>query len=127
MGLESQVGKQIKTARESRGWTQEKLAKKLGITAAYISRLEKNGALPSDELAKKLARVLSLNERGFRKKILEQRTSIDIEKDLLPLEGAPVSELNDEEKEVIGIFQKLSERAKRVVKEILRSFKDQAL
>ena len=47
MNSENQIGKQIKTARKSKGWKQKELAKKVGVTGAYISRLETGDATPS--------------------------------------------------------------------------------
>ena len=101
MEPKNQIGKRIRTARESKGLTQKEVAKKVGVTDAYISRLERNDARPSDDLCKELAKVLDLNERELRKRALEERSSIDIDKELLPLERPTSSELDKDKKEVV--------------------------
>lgn len=55
----------LKELRESKGMTQEKLAKKVGVTRQYIGTLEGQGATPSVEVAKKIAKVLGFNWTKF--------------------------------------------------------------
>jgi HTH-type transcriptional regulator / antitoxin HipB len=42
MHLAQEVGKQVKTAREAKGWTQEDLAKRCGVGKAQISKIERD-------------------------------------------------------------------------------------
>jgi len=53
------IGSTVRKLRKSRGWTQEKLAKKAGITIVYLSEIE-NNKTPQVSLmvAKELARAL---------------------------------------------------------------------
>jgi DNA-binding XRE family transcriptional regulator len=47
-------GSAIRRARTERGWTQQDLARHLGIAPAYLSQIESGKRLPSKELAGKL-------------------------------------------------------------------------
>jgi len=121
MKSRKQIGDHIKIARKSNGWTQKKLAQKVGITSSYISRLETDGVYPSDELAKKLARVLRLNEKEFRKDALEGRTSINIDKELLSSGSSTPLKLDEEEKDILSLFKELPHAARSALRELLKS------
>lgn len=43
----SSLGEMIHVLRRRKGWSQEELAKKAGVSASYISKLERNDADPS--------------------------------------------------------------------------------
>ncbi|WP_240329430.1 helix-turn-helix domain-containing protein [Staphylococcus haemolyticus] len=47
------IGYSIKKARKKYPYTLEELGKKIGVTHAFLSRVENNKANPSDELLKK--------------------------------------------------------------------------
>src|SRR5574337_730536 len=51
----------LQSARRSLGWTQKRAARKLGVTQAYLSMLERGHRVPSDEVAARLAGVYSLS------------------------------------------------------------------
>jgi len=51
----------IRTARESRGLSQEDLAKELNEKASLIRKLEQGATLPSDDVQKKLERELDID------------------------------------------------------------------
>jgi transcriptional regulator with XRE-family HTH domain len=51
-------GMKIKTLREDRGWTQEALAKKVGVARVTIARIEIGHSRPSLELIERLAKAL---------------------------------------------------------------------
>ncbi len=50
---------QLKTFRESRGWTQEKLAERVQVSRQTIISIEGGRYVPSLELALKLGRVFN--------------------------------------------------------------------
>ena len=52
-------GAEIRKTRKARGWSQDALAKHLGISPVYLSPIENNKRLPSRDLAKKLRAWLS--------------------------------------------------------------------
>ena len=50
----------LKTARREAGWTQSRLAEKLGVTQAYLSLMESGGRRVPPRLARRVARLLDL-------------------------------------------------------------------
>jgi len=58
-------GTRLKATRVERGTSATKLAKQVGISLPYLSQLESNRAIPSEALARRLARVLDQNEEEF--------------------------------------------------------------
>src|SRR5262249_39373162 len=55
------LGEQIRTARERLGSTQAYLAERVGVTPSYVTKLEKDEALPRYDLLVALANVLVLD------------------------------------------------------------------
>lgn len=51
----------LQSARRARGWTQKRAARRLGVTQAYLSMLERGRRTPSEEVALRLAEVYSLS------------------------------------------------------------------
>jgi len=51
----------FKQAREDKGFTQEELAAKIGITRQHIGLIENGVVAPSVEVAKKIAAVLGFD------------------------------------------------------------------
>lgn len=51
----------LHSARRARGWTQKRAARRLGVTQAYLSMLERGRRVPPPALAKRLAEVYSLS------------------------------------------------------------------
>ncbi|MGR2678695.1 helix-turn-helix domain-containing protein [Chromobacterium haemolyticum] len=56
-----QYGERIRAAREARGWTQEQLARKVGIGRSTLSTIESNGLDTTTEVFFSLAKALNLN------------------------------------------------------------------
>ena len=54
-------GTDVVRARKARGWKQVKLAKRLGVSQAYVSLLERNHRVVPDRLARRLSKVLGLS------------------------------------------------------------------
>jgi len=55
------LGERLRKAREAKGWTQEYLAEKSGITPGFLSYLENGKRSGSLKVLVKLAEVLSLD------------------------------------------------------------------
>ena len=55
----------FKQTREDKGFTQEELAAKLGITRQHIGSIENGVVAPSVEVAKKIAAVLGFDWTRF--------------------------------------------------------------
>ncbi len=54
------TGKTIRRTRRAKGWTLERLAKRAGISAMQLSRIERSERGTSLEVLLKLARALNL-------------------------------------------------------------------
>lgn len=50
----------LKALRKERGWSQAKLAEKVGVHAVHISKLERGHYQPSIDLLKKMAQVFEV-------------------------------------------------------------------
>jgi putative transcription factor len=58
--LAQDYDQRIRSARESRGQSQEELAKDLNEKASLIRKLERGEVLPSDDVQRKLERALGI-------------------------------------------------------------------
>jgi HTH-type transcriptional regulator, competence development regulator len=55
-------GQRLKRLRQERQLRSKDLAERLGITLPYLSQMEADLAVPSEDLAKTIAKVLGQNE-----------------------------------------------------------------
>jgi transcriptional regulator with XRE-family HTH domain len=55
------LGDLVREARERLGWTQSHLAERVGVTPSFVTKVEKNEALPSYDRLLALANVLVLD------------------------------------------------------------------
>lgn len=62
----------IRQEREKRGWTQENVAKMIGITPEAVSMLETGQRKPSYEVLVKLEDLYRMNHRKLFKEIPDQ-------------------------------------------------------
>jgi len=51
----------VRQLRQSRGWSQERLAEKADLNRSYVGEIERGIAIPSLVTADKLARALEIN------------------------------------------------------------------
>ncbi len=58
--LVENYGEIIRTAREERGISREDLAKKLHIRAGYLQKIEEGELTPTDDVARKLEKILKI-------------------------------------------------------------------
>ena len=86
----SQLGELLRSEREARGWTLEKLAKRLKVTKGYVSRLEGGKARPAVRMIEALAKTLHLDPTPLS--ILAGHVPADVEAILRshPLEASSV-------------------------------------
>ena len=63
--LRLRFGKQLRKIRRNRDITQERLAESIGVTAEFISNIERGKSAPSFETMEKLARVLEVDVSEF--------------------------------------------------------------
>ena len=55
----------VKRERIEKGWTQQELAKRLGVKQSTVAKFEREGAVYRKETRKKLARIFGVNEESF--------------------------------------------------------------
>ena len=55
----------VKRERIERGWTQEKLANRIGVKQATVAKWEREGAVYRKATRQKLAKVFGISEAGF--------------------------------------------------------------
>lgn len=60
MAPHERLSMKLKQLREARGWTQEQLAEKAGVSRAYVSRLEIGRHDPPLSMLEKLAKALKV-------------------------------------------------------------------
>ncbi|UXR33665.1 helix-turn-helix domain-containing protein [Staphylococcus simulans] len=63
MNQEGTLGNAIRKARKENDYTLKQLGEELGVTHAYLSRIENNKVVPTDELLKKIA--IALDKYGL--------------------------------------------------------------
>lgn len=64
-GVNNDVGGKIRKIRRDKELSQEWLAEKIGVTAAYISKIENGHSDPDTELLKQLAEALGVHITDF--------------------------------------------------------------
>jgi Predicted transcription factor, homolog of eukaryotic MBF1 len=55
----------VKRERLERGWTQEKLANRIGVKQATVAKWEREGSVYRKTTRQKLAKVFGVNETSF--------------------------------------------------------------
>ena len=82
--LRFKVGLRVSQLRKTRGWTQDQLAEKCGLSSDTIGNIERGQRAPSFSALERLAKVLDVEERElfnfeeaiFQLKPDERRSSI---------------------------------------------------
>lgn len=100
------ISDKIKSLRKERGWTQEKLAKKLGVLQPHLNRWETKKAYPSIDALKKLSRIF------------------DVSIDTLVFDEKDIGKLNIREKTLLGKiqgFEKLDLKEKEMIANLIDS------
>ena len=54
------IGKRLKELRKDKGWLQQEIAERLGISVKHYSQLERNRAQPSMGLLQKVAELFKV-------------------------------------------------------------------
>src|SRR5687767_15009401 len=91
MGLAQEVSRQIKAAREAKGWTQEALARQCGVRKPQISKIERDINHASMGLFLKICEVFGFKIQLLDESILEVIAEEDVKKYIAEL-GKPVEE-----------------------------------
>lgn len=64
-GLKAHIGETIRTLRKEKGWTQEDLARRIGMSRKHISYYENARVFPSEKTLSKLADVFGIEVDEF--------------------------------------------------------------
>ena len=114
--LMRKISEIIRDNRLRKGYTQQELAKKLGVSEAYISKLERGGNPPSNMLALKLAEKLDIDEKKFLYQVLQERSSVDLRAYIVPNENPSEENLSEEVKEIQELCADLNDDSKQMLK-----------
>ena len=117
-----EIGNIIKKNRNIKNMTQEELSRRINITQAYLSRIERGERFPSLNLCSKIARELGIEEDEFLKKIYENRVR-DITRYLYPESKASLS---IEERTLIEHFKGMNKEAQDRLLELLAAMSEDA-
>lgn len=101
------LGQKIREIRRSKGWTQKKLAEKIEMTTAQISRWEQDHVIPRKRNLEDLARIFGVEDDTFQN-----------------LKPAAPSQLFDEDPELLEIVTQinvLNPEQKKALKLVLQS------
>ncbi|MGK7294245.1 MAG: helix-turn-helix domain-containing protein [Candidatus Wenzhouxiangella sp. M2_3B_020] len=106
------VGDRIRRARRVKGWSQERLARSLGVTTSAVGHWERpKGHQPSSENLIEIARHLSVNVEW-----LAVGRGAMLADDTLEMEAVS---LNEEEKALIKRYQGLSSPSRTLLAQIM--------
>jgi transcriptional regulator with XRE-family HTH domain len=84
----------LKKYRQIRGWSQAKLAEKVGTSTQYIGTLEIKGKFPSSEMVHKLAAALRIDlTQLFSKEIDPETIKMNSQKAVIEDIGEAVNQL----------------------------------
>lgn len=112
------VGENIKQLRESAGFTQESMAKQMGVKPTHISALECGKRKPGHATMAKLQDVFGLDEQTIRfGKRGDDEPSHDEDRRIAPLKRMIFAELDllqeSEQAEVLRLVLEMKEARKR--------------
>lgn len=95
------LGEKIKSVRKEKGWSQEKLGQMINIAKSVVWKYEKDEAVPSAEVIKRVAQAFSVSTDYllFDKTEKENITKINDKKLLLQFEE--VDKMSPEDREYI--------------------------
>lgn len=96
------IGERIKEAREKNGYTQSALAKVLGISRSAVNAWEMGVSVPSAQYLVELSKLFNV--------------STDFLLDLNRTETVDITNLDDEEKQIIHSLMKYFEKYRRAIK-----------
>ena len=98
---------------------QQDVAVQVGVTPAYISKLEKGINPPSDELCIKLAGVLHLDADDLRRRAFAERQGMDLEAIVSSVKKDPLAGLNPQEQKLVREWRKLDPKWQQKVLEVV--------
>lgn len=102
------IGNKIKELRDEKGWSQKRLAEELNIHPVNMTKLEHGKNMPSADTLIKLAEIFNVSIDYLLSDEVKNRESTTLK-----------------DKELLESFEKIErmdERSKEIVKELLESF-----
>ena len=73
-----QIGERIKYLRETKGFTQVELAKRIGIHSVSLSRYERGEEIPNEAMIQKIADALEVSVAKVKNKLPRERREVKI-------------------------------------------------
>ena len=73
-----QIGERIKYLRETKGFTQVELAKRIGIHSVSLSRYERGEEIPNDAMIEKIAAALEVSTAKVKNKLPRERRTAKV-------------------------------------------------
>lgn len=98
---ESFFGKRLKQLRQEKNLTQDKLAKKIGVTGRHVGKYETGMSFPSFEALKKIAEVLGVPISYLLEENVDDLASIPIRDKELLNAFIEVDRMSDEDRNLI--------------------------
>lgn len=117
------VGKMLREARKKiPRLFQQEVASRVGVTPAYICKLEKGENPPSAELCVKLAEILKLDALELQKMAWAEREGVDLAALIVSIKDDPLAGLDSEEAKLVREWRKLDDHWKeRIINLILKA------
>ena len=98
------IGKKIKEYRELKGWSQEDLAEKAGLSTKYIGYIERGIKIPKLKTFILLANTLGVSANDLLKDVLDTEYSVKIDNLNKKINSIDI----EEQKKFLKIFEFLS-------------------
>lgn len=103
------IGKRIRFYRESKKWTQEEFAEKVGLSLTYIGMLERGDKIPKLETFIRIANTLEVSADMLLADVLTTGYSVKSTEMTSKLEKLP----SDERERIYDVVETLIKHAKK--------------
>jgi transcriptional regulator with XRE-family HTH domain len=80
----NKTAEQIHLGRVKKNMTPKELAKKCGVTASYIEQVESGKKVPNESIAKRILKVLGVDENSISQEATAQKQVVEVKKKPAP-------------------------------------------
>ena len=103
------IGKRIRFYRESKKWTQEKFAEKVGLSLTYIGMIERGDKIPKLETFIRIANILEVSADMILADVLTTGYSVKSSEMTSKLEKLPP----DERERIYDVVETMIQHSKK--------------